>query len=272
MRVRSKETASCILWLLGLLFFLPGLVQAEQLPIKTYTTADGLANDNINKIVPDSRGFLWFCTAEGLSRFDGYQFTNYTTDQGLPHRWVSDLLETRDGSYWVATGGGVSRFNPKGTPLFTTYHPDEDEYSWHVEVLIEDHAGVIWCGTHRGLYRLEEAAGGPRFQFVEMGMPAAQEGSFVQAIVADPQGALWVGTRASGLYRRWPDGRVDHYTTQQGLPGNRIEALLKDREGRLWVGTADGLGEIVATADSKRPAVARVYTTGDGLPSNWIAA
>jgi hypothetical protein len=33
---------------------------------------------------PDSRGFLWFCTNEGLSRFDGYGFTNYSTDQGLP--------------------------------------------------------------------------------------------------------------------------------------------------------------------------------------------
>src|ERR1700681_2921937 len=135
------------------------LVRAERLPIKTYTTADGLANDSINQIVRDSRGFLWFCTAEGLSRFDGYQFTNYTTDQGLPHRWVSGLLETRDGSYWVASGGGVSRFNPKGTPLFTTYHPSEDEASWHVEVLIEDRDGVIWCGTHRGLYRVEVTAG-----------------------------------------------------------------------------------------------------------------
>ena len=51
---------------------LTGLVAAtaEQLPIKTYTTADGLARDQINRIVQDSHGFLWFCTAEGLSRFD----------------------------------------------------------------------------------------------------------------------------------------------------------------------------------------------------------
>src|ERR1700731_3110703 len=158
MFVERKEAAACIVWLLGLLLFVPGLVQAEQLPIKTFTTADGLTSDSINQIVRDSRGFLWFCTTEGLSRFDGYQFTNYTTDQGLPHRWVSSLLETRDGSYWVATGGGVSRFNPKGTPLFTTYHPSEDEASWHVESLIEDQAGVIWCGTHHGLYRMEETA------------------------------------------------------------------------------------------------------------------
>ncbi len=41
--------------------------RAERLPIKTYTTADGLAHNAVNRIVRDSRGFLWFCTFEGLS-------------------------------------------------------------------------------------------------------------------------------------------------------------------------------------------------------------
>ena len=47
--------------------------RAEQLPIRTYTTADGLPRDRVYKIVPDPRGFLWFCTYDGLSRFDGYE-------------------------------------------------------------------------------------------------------------------------------------------------------------------------------------------------------
>jgi len=51
-------------------------VTAERLPLKTYTTADGLGHNSIN-IVRDSRGFLWFCTFEGLSSFDGYTFTTY---------------------------------------------------------------------------------------------------------------------------------------------------------------------------------------------------
>jgi ligand-binding sensor domain-containing protein len=104
----------------GLLLFLSttaSLVRAELLPIKAYTAAAaGLAHDEINKIVRDSRGFLWFCTADGLSRFDGYTFTNFGTDQGLPHANVTDLLETRSGEYWVATYGGIVRFNPKGAP------------------------------------------------------------------------------------------------------------------------------------------------------------
>src|ERR1700742_4664438 len=77
-------------------------IRAERPPFKAYTTADGLAHDSLNRIVRDSHGFLWLCTAEGLSRFDGYRFKNYTQDQGLPHRNINDFLETRDGDYLVA--------------------------------------------------------------------------------------------------------------------------------------------------------------------------
>ncbi|MGH9907096.1 MAG: ligand-binding sensor domain-containing protein, partial [Pyrinomonadaceae bacterium] len=139
--------------------------KAERLPLKPYTTADGLPHNQINKIVRDSRGFLWFCTAEGLSRFDGYAFTNYGPDQGLQHATVSDILETRDGNYWVATNGGLYKFNPKGVPvsqvidangprtdappnpMFTVFTPEEDDsYTRSVTALLEGRDGTIWCG------------------------------------------------------------------------------------------------------------------------------
>ena len=270
--LHRKLGAARLVWLFAWILFASSAVHAERLPIKAYTTADGLAEDYVTRIVRDSRGFLWFCTGEGLSKFDGYQFTNYSIDQGLPHRLVNDLLETRDGNYWVATGGGVSRFNPLGAALFTTYRPGADEDSAHVEVLIQDRDGVIWCGTDNGLYRLKDSSGQVQFEFVDMGMPHEAEGNLVQALVSDRQGALWIATRGSGLYRRWPDGRVEHYTTQQGLPSNRIEALLEDHDGRLWLATNIGLAQVVVAPAPARNAIDRVYTTRDGLPSNWIEA
>src|SRR5947199_10728029 len=100
--------------ILALLLLIPATLHAERLPLKSYTVADGLPNNIINKIVRDSHGFLWFCTNEGLARFDGYSFTTYGVDQGLPHAIVNDFLETRNGEIWIATNGWLVFFNPKG--------------------------------------------------------------------------------------------------------------------------------------------------------------
>ena len=79
---------------------------AQRLPVRSYTVSDGLADNTITRIVRDSRGFLWFCTPEGLSRFDGYAFTTFGTEQGLLAS-PTNLLETRRGDYFVGTYNGL---------------------------------------------------------------------------------------------------------------------------------------------------------------------
>ena len=259
---RTKQAACLLCLIAGLLLSLVSASRAEQLPIKTYTTADGLARDQINRIVRDSRGFLWFCTREGLSRFDGYTFTNYASAQGLLGRNVNDLLETRDGVYWVATDAGVFRFNPAGRaaaqsnsqmkaepskstkagepsaePMFIAYYLSGEQKPYYATRLLEDHKGVIWCGTSVGVYQLDRSGEQWSFRFVDMGMPMTNfDEPFVQTLLEDRQGALWCGTRGSGLYRHLPDGHTQRYNTQQGLPTNDIRALLEDSDGHLWVG------------------------------------
>jgi len=105
--------------LLALLLASAFLCHAEKLPLKIYTAAEGLAHNSVNRIVRDSRGYLWFCTSEGLSRFDGYEFHNFGRRDGLPHRVVNDVLETRSGELWIATetwaAGLQQRF--RGRPI-----------------------------------------------------------------------------------------------------------------------------------------------------------
>ena len=103
----------------GLRLILAGILTAamassargEKIPIRTYTTADGLPHNTVMRIVRDSHGFLWFCTLGGLARFDGYTFQRYDAEQGL-RGTVTDLLETRSGEYWVATLNGLYQFHP----------------------------------------------------------------------------------------------------------------------------------------------------------------
>jgi ligand-binding sensor domain-containing protein/signal transduction histidine kinase len=236
------------------------LVHAKRLPIRTYTTADGLASDQVLCIHQDSHGFLWFCTAEGLSRFDGYSFTNYQTSDGLPGNVVRKLIETRQGIYWIATFDGVVRFDPRGAgkSRFRSYPLSTVRAA--PKALSEDREGGIWCGTtnSQGVFYL-----GPRdAAFHHVDMPAVDP--IVTALLIDRRGALWMGT-AGGLFRRDPDGSVHAIETVEGLGNADIMAILEDRTGRLWVGTRAGL---VLMGDGATPQ--RVYGVRDGLPSKRV--
>jgi ligand-binding sensor domain-containing protein/two-component sensor histidine kinase len=255
----------------------------QRLPIKSYSVADGLPNNVINKIVRDSRGLLWFCTAEGISHFDGYSFTNYGIDQGLPHTMVNDFLETRSGELWFATNAGVVLFNPKGeaaarvvyandkaqpAPMFTVVVPeDRDRLAHSVNVLIEDRAGVIWCGTMKHLYRLERLEGHFKLQAVDIGTYSTEV--YVYDLLEDCSGTLWVAA-ANGLLRRRRDGSIGHYTKRDGLPDDVIHDLLEDHQGRLWAATRlGGFFRFVADDVPKSPIVAEVFDKRKGLPTDW---
>jgi ligand-binding sensor domain-containing protein/two-component sensor histidine kinase len=225
------------------LILLPALasLHARRLPIKIYTTADGLARDRIQCIVQDRRGFMWFCTAEGLSRFDGYTFTNYGTAHGLPHHDVTGMVEGPDGALWAGTPAGLSRFDPSGPGIrqFRKFELPGDRYSQEIRRLYKDGEGVIWVGTWNGLFRLAKSASA--FERVDLGSDAAGSG-VINGLIKDSRGVLWVGTHA-GLFRRDPGGRIQHLP---GWPG--FLDGLEDREGTLWVGGSGGLWRIGATS------------------------
>jgi ligand-binding sensor domain-containing protein/two-component sensor histidine kinase len=250
-------------------------VSAEQLPVRIYTTADGLPRDLILRIVQDSHGFLWFCTADGLSRFNGYEFTNYGVEQGLPHPVINALLETRRGVYWVATnGGGVARFNPSPSrsdqsqlrKLFTAYRVGDEPTSNLVNVLYEDHAGQVWAGTDGGLFRLDETNGDPTFRRVSLNPREPEHTMIVRGLVEDREGSLWVSTQGLGLMRRLPDGRTVHYDVQPSPLGDLCESLLFDGEGRLWVAHRGGAGLIVF-----KPEPASSFAVDEKLLSRTLA-
>lgn len=295
-----KRNICRLLWMFFALSLTALVCHAEQLPVKTYTTSDGLPRDAVTLIKQDSRGFIWMIAGDGISRFDGYRFINYTTDDGLPDRRVNDLLETRSGVYWLATESGLCRFNPMGSrlrntdsglaaspsirnpqseirnpgsPMFIVYNPTEKPIAFNV--LLEDETGVIWCATGEGLYRLNTAPNGEaQFHLIDLGTRTGSEADKkATAIIKDRKAFLWVGTERGTLYRLAPDGHVERYSKEHGLPQAGITSLLEDRDGNIWTGTQNGgLCRLLAEPDTSRAVVAQTYLKKDGLASAWIMA
>jgi ligand-binding sensor domain-containing protein/signal transduction histidine kinase len=254
---REKTISLRLALSLALLLVIVGMeARSEQLPVKRYGVADGLAHDEVTAIFRDSHGFLWFSTIGGLSRFDGYRFTTYTQKDGLPFSYINSILESRSRIYWVATnGGGVSRFDPlahlrdgggaaapgRANTLFTTYRTGDEPNANNVNVVYEDGAGNIWAGTDAGLFRLERGDVAGKFQRVKLGLGSRQDESVVvQAIAEDDEGSLWVGT-SQGLARLAPDNRVLYYPLDSSQSIDMVWALMKDKDGRIWVGHQSGL-------------------------------
>src|SRR6187397_1887285 len=84
---------------------LAGVARAERVPIRIFTSADGLGSSFVNYLMVDSRGFLWVCTRDGLSRFDGSHFVTYQVGDKNAAPGIEQILETRNGIYWIVTPG-----------------------------------------------------------------------------------------------------------------------------------------------------------------------
>lgn len=260
---------------------------AERLPVKTYTTADGLPRDEVSRVRQDSQGFLWFCTHEGISRFDGVGMTNFTVADGLPDRFVKDFLETRNGTIYIATGKGLARLNPHGlrgskeNPLFTTFLPNNPKTE-KIQVLYQDRNNQIWVGTSDGLYKLIETNGQIKFENVPLGEPLSSSGGAIaqpspntlaiSAILEDSHGTFWIGTFGGGLFRLATDGGVQRFTNENVLRDNKITDLLEDHQGRLWMSLRSDEKGGVCQLDATNAAnpVRKCYTIQKGLYSNWV--
>ena len=213
-------------------------LRAQRLPLQTYDTSNGLAHDRVRCVTADSRGFLWFCTPDGLSRFDGSRFVNYGLQQGLPHPAVEDIVEVSPGLYWIATAGGLARLRADANPAVTTYSLSPDSKSDFVLTLKKDRRGRVWIGTGNGLFVLERPDGEPIFRRVD---PDPSSGSspfsVVEALSEGPDGTLWIGTSA-GLFRTLADGRI---IREPIMLATKVTDLLADRHGRIWLGHDRGL-------------------------------
>lgn len=84
---------------------------------QSYTTSDGLANNNVKGLLEDGNGHLWISTINGLSCFDKKKisFTNYYEEDGL----VSDqfywnaFCKAKSGLLYFGTLNGLVAVDPE---------------------------------------------------------------------------------------------------------------------------------------------------------------
>ena len=241
--------------MLLVLLVVAGGADAERLPIRIYTTADGVWSSSITYLMRDSRGLIWLCMRDGLSRFDGYRFVNYRIGTGSSY--PTYILETRRNIYWIAlNGGGLYRYDPNSphsnaSAAQPDAASDDGRMVLNAEMisrkdfatLFEDRHGNLWAGGTDGLSIVQDSNGQVLLNPIELNLPdeLRRRVFCVYAIAEGQDDGLWLGT-SQGLMRRLPDGRVVRLTIRGEVDLDYVRTLLADNDGRIWIG--DNLGEL----------------------------
>ncbi|QJE03103.1 response regulator [Massilia forsythiae] len=239
---------------------------------------DGLAQESVLAIVQDQDGFMWFGTQSGVSRYDGYRFTNFRNVVGdrrtLVNNWVRVLYVDRKGRLWIGTDGGLDRYEPL-TNAFTHFQPREPAKrgngNRHIRAILDDGKDGLWLATADGLQHFDIASGAFTIWHHIPGVPDSLASDRLTSLALDARGRLWIGT-AAGLDSLGPEGGAfGHHPSARGGPHDDIKALLVDAGQGLWVGSSGGLERRMPDGvlpDGRTP---RGFGAAQGIPAGEIS-
>ncbi len=256
-------------WSILLILFSFSIVLSQQYYFRHFTIKDGLAQSQVQSIIQDKDGYLWFGTLDGLSRFDGQNFTNFTLKDGLAGTDISVSVQDAQGTIWFGhENGGITIYNPE-THQFHPFIPRANTPGSAITDILIDRQNRFWFGTFStGLYLLQ---GDSLVQFTTKdGLGSMRIGCLYQM----PDGTIWIGHEGGITVLKDPE----HFSpeTTYELPGiddfkhDLITKIFLDDSSRIWVGNQ--LSGVYLLHYPFRPEapVIHHFTTKNGLPNNWI--
>ena len=170
---------------------------------------------------------------EGVWRWDPVDASWLRISAG---KGVGRLYTDRRGDLWFGEREGLARWSSGTLKMLPGKSGLGD---WRVRAFAEDARGDLWIGTFSGglarLYR------GPVRAY---GAPEGLVIDGTSAVLATPDGGVWIGALDRGLLSWHPDQGVRaRWTAQDGLPGATAWALALDprRPGGIWVGGDSGI-------------------------------
>ncbi|WP_372648133.1 two-component regulator propeller domain-containing protein [Draconibacterium sp.] len=233
--------------LLFLIFILTGnKIQAQaELSFDIFTLEDGLPNNQIQCIYQDHKGWIWVGTSQGLSRFNGYDFTNFLPDSedscSLSGHLIRVIKEDRKGNLLVGTeNGGLNIFDREKEVFSQPFKNDPvyGEKDFSVNDLLEYQDGSFWLASDLNVLKMDSTGMiKPLAPIVKEGTTGI-ENTYIRKLIYDNQGKLWIGSN-NGVYVYNPQNNtLESFELPFGSTQNKeIWELFLDEDGDLWIGT-----------------------------------
>ncbi len=226
------------------------------------TTLDGLSDGTVHSIIRDSKGFMWFCTDDGLNRYDGYNFKVYKPEYGdrsfRQSIQLYDIAEDGFGNIWIGTSSGLYFYDKN--------HDRIINFSNHTGIgkknlclnerstcLFWDPSGFLWVGSYYGSAKIKISSNSV-FSIKESDVSTFSISSTdrfkinnnaVFSICKDQNGDIWMATNSDYLEcYNYNDDRISHHKINVPTINNWGELSKKiavDKDDNFWISTK-GLG------------------------------
>ncbi len=206
-------------------------------------------------------GALRVTTHDGIGRIDGERVVVErpappVAGEDSPFSVLSDAVEEPGGTLWLGAPWGLGRLERGGA--WRVYTKRDGLPDTAVTDLCLDASGTLWIGTQQGLARFE------RGELVAGDAAGALGSQRIQAIYADRDQGVWIGTDTDGVHQL-RDGLFTPVTSQEGLSDDLVTPILEGRDGSIWIGTARGLNRL-------RGDRVTTFTSRDGLSDDSVFA
>ena len=171
---------------------------------------------------------IWFGSAHTFGRFDRrtQRYSHFQIPiptSAAGDQFLQVIHRARDGDFWLGSLSGLFHFDPRTTAWKRFTSDPKDPQSLAADIIYS-----------------------------------------IEADPTDPANILWVGTKGGGLNKLDKrTGKVQRYTTKQGLPNDVVYGILSDDTGRLWMSTNKGLACFTPATGTFRN-----YAASDGLQSD----
>ena len=224
--------------------------------IKKIGIENGLSNNNVVSIAQDREGFLWFCTKDGLNRFDANTFKVFKKSDTDSNSICSNVLnfvyaDRFDDVVWIASEkNGVDAYNYK-THVFTHYehdyqNSDKNDLSANgVTHINGDQEGNIWFATYDGGIDLLDKKSGQFINYNQSNVKGLGS-NYNWCLLYDSEERIYVGHVNDGFsIINQKTKTAINFKHEPGnphsLPDNTVTSIFKDSMGNIWIGTRNGL-------------------------------
>lgn len=246
--------------------------------VRSITMENGLPSNAVRSVVQGSKGYMWFGTDNGLCRFDGYDVKTYYNPFTTVDQYVSALTACEEGllvgcnngaylfSYetdrfqklsdkitapvlnfsldgdqnvWISTNGqGVFRYNRTTHELHQ--YPMKN-IQGIVQCMLVDANNQVWMlsnHSNASIYHLNKSTD----QFEAFPVKGDANKFYGMAMLASPDGNIYVGTWDNGLFKLNADGSAEQLMS--GTLSNavhHIHQLYNNGNKYILIASDDGL-------------------------------